>query len=110
MLKRKHKTIRGVYIARDFFARFWGLMGRFSWTAKHNGIYFPNCRAVHTFYTFLRPDLVFVDKKGKILKIIASAKPWRVFVGPAKSRDCLELPCRKALELGLKEGTVIQLK
>jgi uncharacterized membrane protein (UPF0127 family) len=105
---QKTKTFKKIYFARSFLARLIGLQGRTVWPKRYGGIFFPKCGSVHTFFTFLRPDLVFLDKKGKILKIIASAKPWRVFFGPSKTYHCLELPRGNAKKLGLKAGIIIK--
>jgi hypothetical protein len=82
-------------------------MGQTEWPTAHQGIYFPRCGSVHTFFTFLRPDLLFLDKTNKILRVYPSAKPWRVFVGPVHTFGCLEIPRGAAQQAGLKEGHVI---
>jgi uncharacterized membrane protein (UPF0127 family) len=93
-----------VRVANHFFGRFLGLMGRRQWPASHRGLFFPRCGSVHTFFTFLRPDLLFLDKNNKILRIHPSAKPWLVFFGPIHTYGCLELPQDTACQLGLHEG------
>lgn len=98
------KVLQGVRSADGFAARLLGLMGRKSWPSGHRGLFFPRCRAVHTFFTSLRPDLVFVDKDQKILKIFQSAESGRFFWGPGASRHCLELPDGTVPELGLQVG------
>ena len=103
------KTLKNIYIAKGFFSRLIGLQGRTDWPKRYQGVYFPKCSSVHTFFTLLKPDVVFLDKKGKILKIIASAKPWRVFFGPSGSRHCLELPRNRAKKLGLRPGAGIKI-
>jgi uncharacterized membrane protein (UPF0127 family) len=79
-------------------------MGKRKWPEGTRGFYFPECRSVHTFFTFLKPDILFLDKSQKILKIFPSARPWRIFWGPPTSRHCLELPSGAAHGMGLAEG------
>jgi uncharacterized membrane protein (UPF0127 family) len=83
-------------------------MGRNTWPEAYQGIYFPRCRSVHTFFTFLRPDLLFLDKNNKILRVYSSAKPWLMFFGPAHTFGCLEIPRGTAHQMGLKEGDVVE--
>jgi len=85
-------------------------MARSRWPSSYRGIYFPNCRSVHSFFTFLRPDILFLDKSHKILKIFPSAGPWKVFLGPRGSRHCLELPGGFSRRSGLKPGGLVRLK
>jgi len=94
--------------AKTFFSRLTGLMGRKTWPSGHQGIYFPRCRSVHTFFTFLEPDILFVDSDLKVLKIFVSAVPWRLFVGPRGSVHCLELPPGSTRSLELKVGDSIR--
>jgi len=93
--------------AESFRDRLIGLMGRLNWPPTHQGIYFPRCASVHTFFTFLRPDLLFLDKNNKILRVYLSAKPWLVFVGPTHTYGCLEIPQGASQQWGLKEGDVV---
>jgi uncharacterized membrane protein (UPF0127 family) len=85
-------------------------MGKREWPKGWDGICFPRCRALHTFFTFLEPDIVFLDKEHKILKIIPSAGSWRVFWGPAGCQHSLELPSGTAKKLKLKNGRRFRVK
>jgi uncharacterized membrane protein (UPF0127 family) len=96
-----------VRVAKDYLTRLVGLMGKSKWSNGYQALYFPACRSVHTFFTFLRPDLLFLDKNNKILRVYHSAKPWLVFIGPAHTYGCLELPQGTAQQLGLLEGETI---
>ena len=83
-------------------------MVRSRWPDGVEGLFFPDCRSVHTFFTFLNPDLVFLDKNGKILRIVSSASAWRLYFGPSDCRDTLELPAGGAQRLGLRPGVAVQ--
>jgi len=96
-----------ILIAKNYKDRLMGLMGRTAWPGYYDGIYFPKCRSVHTFFTFLRPDLLFLDKNHKILHVYLSAKPWQIFIGPIYTDGCLEIPREAARQWGLKEGVTI---
>ncbi len=96
-----------IKVARTYLVRLVGLMGRTQWPLDHQGLYFPSCGSVHTFFTFLRPDLLFLDKNNKILRVVPSAKPWLIFFGPTHTYGCLELPQGASQQRGLREGTTI---
>ena len=99
--------LNNILVARTFKFRLMGLMGKRKWPAACGGLFFPECRSLHTFFTFLKPDLVFVDKSRKILKIVPSASPWNIFGGPDRCVDCFELPQGLALKLGMRLNDVI---
>lgn len=104
------RTLERIRTADSYFPRLAGLMGRKRWPGACSGIFFPRCRSVHTFFTFLRPDILFLDKTYKIGKIFPSSAPWRVWLGAKDSRHCLELREGAARRLGLKVGDRILLK
>jgi uncharacterized membrane protein (UPF0127 family) len=64
-----------------------GLIG-----AKELFLLIPRCRAVHTWFMRAPIDLVFLDEHNAVLSVIASARPWRVYVGPRGTESVLELP------------------
>ena len=106
----KPKALKDVRYALDFPTRLLGLMGHKAWPASHRGLFFPRCRAVHTFFTFLRPDLVFVDKNQKILKIFPSAAPGKIYWGSREDCHCLELPEGSAERFHLSPGDRLQIE
>lgn len=79
-------------------------MGRSRWPKGWAAILFPDCRSVHTAFTFLRPDIVFMDKTNKILRVEAQAAPWKAHWGPTGTRHCLEVPRGTARSRGWKPG------
>lgn len=101
-------AIKGVVIASGFWERFLGLMAASQWPMAHKGLYFLDCRSLHTFFMVLRPDILFLDKSRKILRIVPSAVPWRVFLGPVECRHCLELPEGTARRSKLRVGDIVR--
>lgn len=101
-------SLQNILTAGTFWPRFLGLMGMRNWPPGAKGLFFPHCRSVHTFFTFLKPDLVFMDKTRTILEIVPSAGPWRLFWGPPESEHCLELPRGSCGKLRLKVGMIVR--
>jgi uncharacterized membrane protein (UPF0127 family) len=101
-------TLEGVIEAKSFGARLLGLMGRRSWPCGHRGIFFRRCRSVHTFLTFLKPDLLFLNENNQILDINPSAASWRIFFGPKGATHCLELPSGSVKAQGLGLGDTVR--
>jgi uncharacterized membrane protein (UPF0127 family) len=63
-----------------------------TWPDAYDALWFPHCASVHTCFTFLRPDLLFLDRDYVILSLFSRAKPFRFWFGPSASYGCLEIP------------------
>jgi uncharacterized protein len=66
-----------VKVAESFFERAIGLMGC-SHISPDQAMLFPNCSSVHTCWMKMPIDIVFLDKKGTVLRVIYEVLPWRV--------------------------------
>src|ERR1700674_781454 len=90
---------RHVPVARSFFSRVRGLIGR-----RELFLFIPSCPAVHTWFMGSGFDLVFLDEREVVVAIRANAAPWRFLFGPRGTRSVLELPSGHAASLGVTEG------
>jgi uncharacterized membrane protein (UPF0127 family) len=72
----------GVFIAQTIEAAFdsatrrRGLLGR-SEFPKESALIIAPCSAIHTFFMRMSIDVVFVSRKGRVLKTYSSLRPWR---------------------------------
>ncbi len=95
-----------VYCATSFCQRMQGLLGR-SMMTDGEGLYIPKCKSIHTFFMKFSIDIVFIDKKYKVKKVITGLKPFRFACGSYKTAGTLELagqtinkrPCRPGDQL-----------
>ncbi len=94
-------------VADGFRLRLRGLMFRKCWPEGWEGLYFPDCSVVHTGWMRLRPDLVFLDDRGRVTGVIHSAGRWRIFRGPPGSRHTLELPEGALSAAGIRPGETL---
>lgn len=80
-----------IQIANTFKKRLIGWIGR-----KHihanEGLYFPRCRAIHTFFMSVPIRVVFFDKDGNILRDVPMVKPWS-WLYCREARGVLECSC-----------------
>lgn len=60
-------------VARTFFQRLCGI------NLVPNGrcLLIPNCRAVHTVGIYRPLNIVFIDKRCRVIKVLSSVAPWR---------------------------------
>lgn len=61
------------------------------------------CSSVHTAFMRYSIDVVFVDRHGRIRKVVPALAPWRVAVC-VTARHTLELAAGEAARLGLVPG------
>ena len=61
--------------AKTFMERLQGLIGRK--LPPNHGLLFRNSSSLHTFFMTYNIDIVFLDTKGQVVRIVKNLKPWR---------------------------------
>jgi uncharacterized protein len=89
--------------ARSFFVRMRGLMGRKE-LAMGEGLHLVPCNSIHMFFMRFPIDAVFLDKEGRVVKLIAALPPWRATRVYWAAHSVLELPAGVASGAGTEEG------
>lgn len=98
----RNRTIANrVRLASTGATRRKGLLG-LSQLDANSGLWIVPCEAVHTFWMRFPIDTVFLDRQGRVRKIRAQLKPWRL---------AMHLPAHSVLELAAgvleKSGTQV---
>ena len=77
----RRETVNGVdaEIAESFAERAKGLIGRRS-LAPGTGMLITKCNCIHTFFMRFAIDATFLDKSGKVVKVVKGIRPWRLWV------------------------------
>ena len=78
-------------IARTSWARFVGLMGRAS-LAPGRGLWIEPCNSIHMFFMRFAIDVLFLDREGKVKRVLLRLRPWRVSPIVFGARTTVELP------------------
>ena len=90
----KRRTILGVdaEVAETFAERAKGLIGR-AGLATGTGMLITKCNCIHTFFMRFAIDATFLDREGKVVKVVRNIRPWHLWVwGGFKSVAVLETP------------------
>lgn len=77
-----------VVMAQTFFERLLGLLAPVYWAgmrADGVAIVFPCCSSVHTWFMKRDLDIVFLDRKGAMLRVYWDVKPGRLIFCPGAS-------------------------
>ena len=94
-MKLEIKNIE-IKIAKSFFARLKGFM--FKKNIK-NGLCFPKCNSIHTFFMLTNIDVIMTDKNNNILYTYHNLKPNRIIWPKKKVYYTYELPAGYLNEL-----------
>ncbi|MDR3125438.1 MAG: DUF192 domain-containing protein [Endomicrobium sp.] len=78
-----------IKVAETFFSKFFGFMFKKN---VNYALLFKNCRSIHTFFMRFNLDIVFLDRKNKVIKVIRNLKPFRVVLPIKNSFSILEIP------------------
>ena len=95
-----------VRVARSLADRTVGLL-RTPRLEPGEGLWIENAPSIHMFFMKYPIDAVFVDGEGRVTKVVADLRPWRVVWWARGARDCLELPAGAAAAAGIEVGDVL---
>jgi len=92
-----------IRVARSFAARTVGLL-RTPTLEQGEGLWIEHAPSIHMFFMRYPIDAVFLAADGKVTKVVANLRPWRVVWWARGARDCLELPAGAAAAAGIEVG------
>lgn len=82
-------------VAETFAARARGLIGRDGLPAGR-GLLIPRCSAIHTCFMKFPIDATFLDRKGRVVRVVRDIRPWRLLVwGGFRATQVLETDARE---------------
>ena len=97
-----------VKIAEDFKSRSVGLLNRSS-LDEDEGLLISPCNSIHTFFMKFPIDIVFLDKKGVVVRTIENMVPSRMACSMLKAFDTLELVAGKLKKTPVKVGDLLKI-
>ncbi len=81
-------------VAHTFAERARGLIGR-PRPADGEGMLIEKCNAIHTFFMKYPIDATFLDREGRVVRVVRDIQPWRLLVwGGFRAAKVLETPSR----------------
>jgi len=73
------------------------------------GLWIERSPSIHMFFMPYAIDAVFVSKQGRVTKVVANLKPWRIVWWARGARDCLELRAGAAAESATHAGDELRM-
>ncbi|MCX7748676.1 MAG: DUF192 domain-containing protein [Clostridia bacterium] len=108
-LTRNTKLANEAKVAKTFFTRFMGLMGKKS-LSQGDGLLITPCKSIHMFFMKFPLDVVFIDKMNVVVYTIEDIKPWKVSKIIAKAHQVIELPVGTIQRTGTHTGDRIDFE
>jgi hypothetical protein len=84
-----------------------GLLGRDRLRASA-GLLLTPCLAVHTAFMRFPIDVVFIDRDGHVVRIVANVRPWRM-TASLRAHAVIELAAGTAAAADIKVGDFLYL-
>ena len=97
-----------VEVAASFWKRGKGLIGRKD-LPEGFGLVIRPCGSIHMFFMSIPLDVLHVDKHGRVVKILAGIKPWRLGPIVPRSKWVVELPIGAVAASGTQVGDTIKV-
>jgi hypothetical protein len=96
-------------VASSFWRRGVGLLGRTDWSAS-DGLVIAPCNSIHCFFMSLTIDVVYLDRGGKVLRVVPKLRPWRI--GPLvwSAHSVVELPLGTTTATNCQPGHRLVIK
>lgn len=95
-------------LAADSRTRNKGLLGR-SGMAEGSAMIIAPCSAIHTFFMRFTIDVVFVDRRGLVLRACSEVRPWRI-AASFGAFAAVELPGGSVARAGLLPGDQLSVE
>ena len=92
---------------RGFWQRLVGLLGRSSIDADE-ALWIDPCRAIHTFGMRFAIDVVFLDRRGVVLRVVPALLSWRL-AACSRASSVIEMSAGTAERIGLEAGDRIEM-
>ena len=105
--KADQELISTCWVAKSFFSRFLGLMGK-TGISDNEAVIFPRCNSIHTFFMRFPIDVVLVSARGEVVEVIESMKSWKMILPRKSARHIIEMRAGLSRELGIVVGTLLR--
>lgn len=93
-------------LASSIVSRFNGLMLK-KGVEEGGGLLLTPSASIHSFFMRFRFDALFLDRDGRVTKVVPAMKPWRVAFGGRGAKDVLELPAGVAEQTATTAGDLL---
>lgn len=98
-----------VKVADNFFSRSIGLLSKKS-LSEGEGLIIKPCCSIHTFFMKFNIDVLFINKKNKVIALYEKVNPWNVLPIHITSYYVIELPSGTISKKNIDKGSLIKFE
>ena len=106
-LVRGDEVLCSLEVAEAPAARVRGLLGR---DGIDGALLIPHCRSVHTLGMRFPIDVAFLDRRGKVVAVVAPMRRWRIGRSRIRARQVLEAEAGAFERWELTVGDVLEVR
>jgi uncharacterized membrane protein (UPF0127 family) len=106
-LTRNTELATSMEVANTNSKRRKGLLGR-EGLSSGGGLWICPCESVHTFWMRFPIDLVYLDRKNRIRKLVNEVRPWRLSAC-LRAHSVLELPSGTIRATQTQRGDILEI-
>jgi uncharacterized membrane protein (UPF0127 family) len=99
----------GAGVADTPLRRMVGLLGR-SALPDGDGLVLGRCRCIHTWFMRFPIDVVFVDRRGRIVHLCHRLRPYRLAWGGLAAETTIELPAGTLRAARVAAGSPVRIE
>jgi uncharacterized protein len=105
LVNRTRGVVLAVRVERAgrVFDRMRGLLGRAGF-GEGEALAIAPCGSIHTFFMKFAIDVVFLDRRGRVVRALAGLGPWRATRFHLRADQAVELPAGTLARTGTREG------
>jgi len=106
---RKTWVVESGWAARTFLARARGLLG-LSFLGPGQGLVLIPCGSIHTFFMGFPINVAFLDRDGRVLRLIPNLGPGRLIPPVLQAHAVVELPAGTLAATGTQAGDLLVIQ
>jgi hypothetical protein len=108
-LTRGTVAVERCRVARSLRDRTVGLLGTVD-LPTGEGLWIARSPSIHMLFMRYPIDAVFMDRGGRVVRIVERLPPWRIVAWVRGAHDCLEMPAGAARAAGIEVGDQLALE
>jgi uncharacterized membrane protein (UPF0127 family) len=108
---QNRETVLGeaIEVADSAVQKVKGLLGK-ECLEDGQGLLFKKCSSLHTFFMHFPIDIVFLNKKCKVLRLRPNVRPFKLVAAPLRAFYALELPPDAILRSDTRVGDYLSFE
>lgn len=101
--------VSNLVLANTAWKRLRGLMGRRA-LAPDEALWLRPCNSIHTFWMRFAIDVIWLDRKLRIVKIVKNLRPFRLTWPASQATSIIELPAHSIARHALCVGDELRVE